>query len=115
MIDPTFVFSVNAGDPNPADHLYIRWISDYPPVSGITRLVWEQDQPNAVGGVEFTYKPNRCEAFSQGSSHRLYVVVSDRPFLDANDPALVNFALPYNQVEGQGTSPLTGSWGIQCQ
>jgi hypothetical protein len=108
-------FEVHAGDPNPADILYVRWASDYPPFTQARSRVIDQSMVRQdLPQTEIIYKaidPMPCEKFAPGMEHKLVVIVSDRPFV----PTGVFSTRPdrFNAVEGDATIPIMRGWIVQ--
>jgi hypothetical protein len=77
-------FRVSVQDPNVGDDLFVRFVADFPPLSGNTRFLLDQHVPHTADGkllfqdVSVTV---RCSAVAQLPSHQVAVIVADRDFL----------------------------------
>jgi hypothetical protein len=81
-----WTFQLTIGDPNAVDHLYVKWIADYPPLNDLTRS--STPTPYAPPGdgkpiqqpIDFAIA---CNDLNHSSSrHRIMAVVADRPFVN---------------------------------
>jgi hypothetical protein len=77
------LFTVTASDNDVGDHLYFRWVMDFPPLVPSTRFQADEIQPAADGTRAIQPKSFTFECFNMTSPspHRVMVIVSDRPFL----------------------------------
>jgi len=100
-------FTVEVVDPNPADKLYVRWVSDYPPFTARSRLLVD-DVEGRPQGPPISFEGSRCEKFAMGMEHELVVIVSDRKFRPY-DQFTSDFR--FNLVEGGGT-PIMMAWDL---
>jgi hypothetical protein len=90
VTDRSQAFMVLVEDPNRADNLHVAWLIDYPPyvdnVSRRTRsLEVASNGPDEPNEHPLSFQPD-CEFDSITPSttlHRLMLVVSDRPFVNA--------------------------------
>lgn len=103
-------FTVVVTDPNPADRLYIRWVSDYPPYTANSRLLQDEEGRLQTGpeGTEISFEASRCEKFALGMEHELVVIVSDRKFFPYDQ---FTSEFRFNLVEGRGT-PIMMGWDL---
>lgn len=80
-------FSVTLADQNAGDHLFIRWLHDYPPLQdpGSRRFMDYELPPQANGGVvrdpPISVRAH-CDNFEHTmTQHRVMLAVSDRPWV----------------------------------
>ena len=91
VTDPVAKFDVRVQDPNPSDSLYVRWLIDYPPfVPDVTHAQSENEMPPTAGAVNEHRLSFRPDCVFPGISrafttHRLMLVLSDRPFIVEDD------------------------------
>jgi hypothetical protein len=94
-------FHITVTDPNVGDHLFLRWISDYPPfndmltrqiASGSYEFMPPRDGTLTGGTFGFTIVCTDLSASSSG--HRLKAVVADRNYVAAVDTNLINVPAP---------------------
>jgi hypothetical protein len=81
--------SVSIGDQNLGDHLFTRWIYDYPPDTDQSRVVVLNEYPptGAVERAMLHIQPS-CSMHSIAKNitqHRLMLSVSDRDFLNSEN------------------------------
>jgi hypothetical protein len=78
------LFAVTPSDDNVEDHLFVRWIADYPPFEEeTTRHHFVEIMPRDDGRplrqrVENTFE---CSALRRLPTHQIMAIVSDRPYL----------------------------------
>lgn len=89
IVDPVAKFEVTVEDPNRTDDLYLRWLIDYPPfnqnVTRNTEYMLPSSGPGSPNQHVVRLAP-RCDqpVLSPAlTTHRLMLVVSDRPFDDS--------------------------------
>ena len=118
--DAEVEFSVTLFDPNLEDTLYVRWLSDYPPRTGDTRFLSERSVPPAADGraqrSTVMYAP-KCmvDSIARGlKSHRIVVLVADRPFTDPDTPGLPNDE-PYSVSTSQDANVVRGGWNLNLE
>jgi hypothetical protein len=79
-------FQITITDPNVVDHLYVKWIADYPPFDGNTRQIPAMMYPPPGDGQPIQMPVDLkivCDLLSRNpSQHRIMAVVADRPFVD---------------------------------
>jgi hypothetical protein len=84
--------TVALGDPNPQDFLVARWLIDYPPYDGSSRMASEIRLPRSgqVNREPITFAPSCLEnqIVAGPVSHRVTLSVADRPFLPPDESAL---------------------------
>jgi len=77
-------FEILVTDPNVSDHLYVRWILDYPPYSSSSSLLQEMDVPPSADHtpLQSTQKItlNCLSPLSHTQLNPLMALVTDRPF-----------------------------------
>ena len=84
--DTASTIKVWLADPNLGDELHVRWVFDYPPQNRDSRLVEAPTLPPSPRGslvrgtVELTPNCLRHNIAAGSPSHRLYLIVADRPF-----------------------------------
>jgi hypothetical protein len=107
-------FTVKVRDRNPLDNLYVRWVSDYPEFEEAFSKLLAESMGGSVTDFSYGPIPADCKDFAQGrdATHRLVVIVSDRPF---NPPPLAeNVELKFNSAK-DGATPIMAGWNVTCQ
>jgi hypothetical protein len=126
--DPTFVvtepkvgaavtkasFRVTVTDPNVGDDLYVRWIANFPPASGDTRAIKDDFKRHSNDGTplfaEFSIEPECIrDLVANLPSHRVMVVISDRPFLGLMQPGSPD--IDYARI-APNAGRLIGTWTL---
>jgi hypothetical protein len=77
-------FHVTVQDPNPGDNLYVRFVADYPPLSGNTRFVGDKQVPHNPDGQLLSKDVEvvvTCAMLAKLPTHQVTVIVADREFL----------------------------------
>jgi hypothetical protein len=77
-------FTVTVQDPNVGDDLFVRFVADYPPLSGNTRFLLDQMIPHTANGTLLATDVSvtvGCNAVAPLPSHQVTVIVADRDFL----------------------------------
>jgi hypothetical protein len=119
LVKAPAAFEVDLSDPNRQDTVYVRWVSDYPPFTGAdSKLLFEGRFPpprDVLVQARFNVERGEvdCVGFSPfppGATHRLALIVSDRPFLNPNDAP--NTAYQFNAVELDATVAQMATWII---
>jgi hypothetical protein len=83
-------FSFNVSDPNGGSPLYMRWLSDFVPFSGIASRkiipMMVTVSPSADGSIKNVLIEQKVQCSDvygeQTSTHQIIAAVSDRPYLD---------------------------------
>ena len=93
------MFTVVASDNDAGDHLFFRWVMDFPPLIPSTRIVQTDEiQPSADGMRPTQPKGWQFDCFNvmSPSPHRVMVIVSDKEFLpnSANPGAVPSDVYP---------------------
>jgi hypothetical protein len=106
------MFEAVVGDPNRDDTLSVRWVANYPPLSGATTSLMNQDVDRGSDGTGNSRFTVTCDMFMQGADRNLVVIVSDRGFHDlATEPAAHSNG-PFNwNADGALIATMTG-WRI---
>ena len=82
---PTALFEITPSDVNVRDTLFLRWVIDYPPVEGGTRIAQSDVVQPSQDGSQLTQRKSwtfSCFNVRTPAPHRVGVFVSDREFLD---------------------------------
>lgn len=111
--------NVTVTDANVRDTLYVRWVSDYPLATADSRVLTDVKTvaPSPDGKQHFTvlsYQTD-CAALAPGlTTHRIEVIVSDRPLKKPDDPSIdsSSFNLRFEAVDAGDRSlhVTTASW-----
>ncbi|MES1206564.1 MAG: hypothetical protein ABUS79_11570 [Pseudomonadota bacterium] len=103
-------------DANPADKLYVRWVSDYPPYTANSRLLVDDVKglpQKGLKGTEISFDAGRCEKFAMGGmEHDLVVIVADRKFRPSSDS--FDSVFRFNLVENGGSYAMLGWNLVNC-
>ena len=112
-------FTVKVRDRNPLDKLYVRWVSDYPEYQEAFSRILYEDNKNGVtlgeGDTPIGYGPipaNCADFRGQMATHRLVVIIADRPFLKPEEAP--NTLLPFNAAT-LNAQPIMAGWTVTCQ
>jgi len=111
------VITVSLSDQNLNDHLYIRWLIDYPAKdANLARLVHQvqlAESPNAERSP-VRIQPS-CSGLGVGTGlHRFVMSVADRPYLNALAGEDVDPDAPLDSVDVQEANRIRLVWFLNC-
>jgi hypothetical protein len=111
--------AVTIADQNLGDHLFTKWIFDYPPYDDRSRVVLFNEY-NPTGEVvrgTLRIQPSCSQKIAGGSSqHRLVLSISDREFLNADNGDIVAPEARLDSVpEGAQNIRLFWLINLECQ
>jgi len=111
--------SVTVTDANVRDTLYVRWVSDYPLATADSRVLTDVKPfgPSTEGKQNYvsdSYQTD-CAALAPGlTTHRIEVIVSDRPLKKPDDPSIdstsFNFRFEAVDADDRSLHVTTASW-----
>jgi hypothetical protein len=91
VVDTTPTFSVTASDLNVNDHIWIKWITEYPPYSGSTKAPEPTHISPSDDGSQLhmpdVFRPTCIQLNIALSTHKVMAAISDREFVHSDDPA----------------------------
>jgi hypothetical protein len=103
-------FRVTVQDPNAGDDLYVRFLADFPGLSGNTRFLLDKRVPHTADGRLLSEDVSvvvTCAALAKTPSHQVTVIVADRGFVfDASSPMQDPRLLPSDAQR------IFGSWTL---
>ena len=108
--------SVTLSDQNVNDHLFIRWLVDYPGTdTNPAHLVRQVQFPPSGGAIRSAVhlQPNCRDLGVASGMHRFLMAVSDRPYLDALSGEDVDPDAPLDSVPS-GANRIRLLWLINC-
>jgi hypothetical protein len=104
-------------DQNLKDHLFIRWLVDYPSndMNPTAHQLLQVEFPESTTALRPTVRIRpRCDFIGLGPGpHRLVMSVSDRPYLDALSGLDVDPEAPLDSVP-EGANRLRTLWILNC-
>jgi len=107
-------FRVVVSDPNIGDNLVARWIANFPPATGDTRVIKDDPIPHSADGKPLfatSMAAPVCirDLVANLTSHRIMVVIADRPFDDFVKPGSPD--IDFARLSGDALK-VVGTWTL---
>jgi hypothetical protein len=84
-VDRNPQFVVRASDLNLGDTLWIKWITEYPPLFALPVMTIDHSNESSPVRDDATFSPNCYQVNRLLSTHQITAAISDREFVPAGD------------------------------